>query len=56
MKDWGESVSELVIGGGGWNNYKKLYAVLSYLDVFTFCTYILIFLVCIVACFNLSNV
>jgi len=55
VKDWGESVSELMIGGGG-NNYKKLHAVLSYLRVFTFCTCILIFLVCIVASFKLSCV
>jgi len=37
-----------MIGGGGYN-YKKLYAVLSYLGVFTFCTCcILTCLVCIV--------
>ena len=35
MKDWGESVSELMIVK---NNYKKLYTVLSGLGVFTFCT------------------
>jgi hypothetical protein len=34
VKDWGESVSELIIEKK--NNYKKLYAVLSYLGVFTF--------------------
>jgi hypothetical protein len=55
VKDWGESVSELMIGGGG-ENYKKLYALLSYVGVFTFCTYILICLVCIVASFKLSYV
>jgi len=54
MKDWGESVSELMIGG---NNYKKLYTVLSCLGVFTFCTCcILISLVCFVASFKLSFV
>jgi len=36
VKDWGESVSKLVIGGA--NNNKKLYTVLTYLGVFTFCT------------------
>ena len=36
VKDWGESVSELVTGGG--DNNKKLYTVLSYLGVFTFYT------------------
>ena len=36
MKDWGESVSELMIEKK--NSYKKLYTVLSYLGVFTFCT------------------
>ena len=56
VKDWGESVSELMIGEKK-NNYKKLYAVLSYLDGFTFCTCcILICLVCIVASFKLSCV
>jgi hypothetical protein len=35
VKDWGESVSELVIKK--YNN-KKLYTVLSYLGVFTFRT------------------
>ena len=43
----------------GWekNNNKKLYPVLSYLGVFTFCTCckILICLVCIVASFKLCN-
>jgi len=54
VKDWGESVSELMIVK---NNYKKLYTVLSYLGVFTFCTCcILICLVCIVASFKLSCV
>ena len=54
MKDWGESVSELMIKK---NNYKKLYTVLSYLGVFTFCTCcILICLVCFVASFKLSCV
>ena len=33
VKDWGDSVSELVIKK---NNNKKLYTVLSYLGVFTF--------------------
>ena len=52
MKNWGESVSELMIGK---KNYKKLYAVLSYLGVSTFCTCcILICLVCIVASFKLT--
>jgi len=37
MKDWGESVSELVIEKKKTNN-KKLYTVLSYLGVFTFST------------------
>ena len=51
MKDWGESVSELMIGGGG-NNYKKLYT-----GVFTFCACcIVISFVCIVASFKLSCV
>jgi len=57
VKDCDESVSELIIGGGGvGGNYKKLYAVLSYLGVFTFCTCIIICLVCIVASFKLSCV
>ena len=56
MKDCGESVSELMIGGGGGNNYKKLYAVLSCIGVFNFCTCILICLVFIVASFKLSCV
>ena len=56
VKDCRETVSELKIWGGGRNNYKKLYAVLSYLGVFTFCTCILICLVCIVASFKLSCV
>ena len=34
-------------------NYRKLYTVLSYLGVFTFCTRILICLACIVASFVL---
>ena len=39
------------------SNYKKLYTVLSYLGVFTFCTCcILICLACIVASFKLSCV
>ena len=39
------------------NNNKKLYTVLSYLGVFTFCTCkILICLVCIVASFKFSYV
>jgi len=56
VKDWGESVSELVIVKK--NNYNKLYTVLSGLGVFTFCTCckILICLVCIVASFKLSFV
>ena len=56
VKEWGESVGELMMWGGK-NNYKKLYAVVSYLGVFTFCTCcILICLVCIVAGFKLSCV
>ena len=52
VKDWGESVSELMIGK---NNYKKLYTVLSYLGVSTICTCcILTRLVCFVASFKLS--
>ena len=35
MKDWGKSVSELMIVK---KNYKKLYTVLSCLGVFTFFT------------------
>ena len=55
VKDWGESVDELMIEKK--NSYKKLYTVLSYLGVFTFCTRsILICLVCIVASFKLSCV
>ena len=55
MKDWGESVSELMIEKK--NNYNKLYTVLSYLGVFNFCTCcILICLACIVASFKLSSV
>ena len=54
VKDWGESVSELMIGK---NNYNKLYTVLSCLGVFTFCTCcIVICLACIVASFKLSCV
>ena len=57
VKDWGESVSELMIERKKKNNYKKLYTVLSYLGVFTFCTCcILICLVCTVASFKLSCV
>ena len=54
MKDWGENVSELVIGKKK-NNNKKLYTVLSALGVFSFCTCckILTCLVCIVASFVL---
>jgi len=52
VKDCGETVSELMIGGGGDSN-KELNAVLSYLGVLTFCTCILICLVCIVASFKL---
>ena len=57
VKDWGENVSELVIGKKKTNN-KKLHTVLSYLGVFTFCTCckILICLMCIVASFKLSCV
>jgi len=55
VKDWGESMSELMIEKK--NNYKELYTVLSYLGVFTFCTCcILNCLVCIVASFKLSSV
>jgi len=55
VKDWGESVSELMIVKK--HSYKKLYKVLSCLGVFTFCTCcILICLVCIVASFKLSCV
>ena len=56
VKDWGESVSELMIVKK--NNNKKLYTVLSCLCVFTFCTCckILICLVCIVDSFKLSCV
>ena len=52
VKDWGESVSELMIVKK--NNYKKLYTVLSCLGIFSFCTCILICLVCFVAGFKLS--
>ena len=57
VKDWGESVSELVTGESKSNN-RKLYTVLSYWGVFTFCTRckILICLVCIVDSFKLSCV
>jgi len=53
VKDWGESVSELMIVKK--NNYKELYTVLSCLGVFTFCTCckILICIVCFVASFKL---
>ena len=37
MKDWGESVSEIMIVKKK-NNYKKLYTVLFCLGDFTFCT------------------
>jgi hypothetical protein len=51
VKDWGERVSEVMIKK---TNFKKLYAVLFYLGVFTFCTCcIQICLVCIVAIFKL---
>jgi len=55
VKDWGESVNELMIVK---KKYKKLYTVLSCLGVFTFCTCckILICLVCFVASFKLSFV
>jgi len=44
-------------GGGGGDSYKKLYAVLSYLGVFTFCRCcFLICLVCFVASFKFSCV
>jgi len=50
VKDWGEGVSELMIGGWGeGGQLQKLYVVLSYVGVFTFC-------VCIVASFKLSCV
>ena len=53
MKDWGESVSELMIVKK--NNYQKLYTVLSGWGVFTFCTCcILICLGCFVFSFKLS--
>ena len=48
-----ESVSEWMIGG---ETYKKLYTALSYLDVFTFYTCILICLMRIVVSFKLSCV
>jgi len=55
MKDWGESVSELMIVQK--TNYKELYTVLFCLGVFTFCTCcILICLVCFFASFKLSFV
>jgi len=56
VKDWGESVSELMIVKK--NTYNKLYTVLSGLGVITFgtCCKILICLVCIVASFKLSCV
>ena len=38
VKDWGESVSELVTGEKNNNNNDKLYTVLLHLGVFTFCT------------------
>ena len=54
MKDWGESVSELMIVK---KNYKKLYTVLSGLGVFTFCTCgIVTCLGWFVASFKLSSV
>ena len=47
MKDWVEKVSELVIGKK--TDKKKLYTVLPYMDVSTFCICckILICVVCI---------
>jgi len=55
VKDWGESVSELIIKKK--NNYNKLNTVLSYLGIFTFCTCcIVICLACIVVSFKLSCV
>jgi len=58
VKDWDESVSELMIVKKKKNNYKKQYTVLSCLGVFTFCTCckILICLVCFVASFKLTFV
>ena len=54
VKDWGESVSELMIVK---NSYNKLNTVLSGLGVCTFCTCcIVICIVCIVASFKLSCV
>jgi len=54
VKDWGESVSELMTVKKK-NNYKKLYIGLSYLGVFTFRTCcILICLGCFVPIFKLS--
>ena len=38
VKDWGESVSEIMIVKKKKPNYKKLYTVLFCLGVFTFCT------------------
>jgi len=57
LKDWGESVSELMIVKKK-HNYKKLYTVLYCLGICTFCTCckILICLVCFVASFKLSFV
>jgi len=54
VKNWGESVSELMIVKKKKTNYKKLYTGLSCLGVFTFCTCcILICIVCFVASFKL---
>ena len=50
----GVNVKTLVLQAS--SNYKKLYAVLSYLGPFTFCTCILICLVSIIASFKLSYV
>jgi len=44
MKDWGESVSELMIKK---NNSKKLYTVLSFLGVFNFCSCCILIVSCV---------
>jgi len=57
VKDWDESVSEIMIVKKKKNIYSELYTVISYLAVFTFFTCcILNCLVCIVASFKLSFV
>jgi len=53
VKDCGENVSELMIGGGG-QLQETIRSTL--LGVFTFCSCILICLECIVASFKLSCV